>query len=142
MKKVNHVRCSILRLRVYNKAYCFWFGGSKIKFQNWFWNISPYLMQVFLKVWFLPFCSSVFNKRKWKIPSFFFETTDSITTWYLGRQPRVDNSPHDSFFCLPTHSSSLNSKYVSSDDNRLNISLENLRKYPRTPVLSLSPVHI
>ena len=57
--------------------------------------------------------------------------------YYLvfGRQPRIDSF----FFFFPQkHSSSLNSKYVFSDDNRLNMSLENLRKYPRTPGLSLS----
>jgi len=62
----------------------------------------------------------------------------------FGRQPRIDSSPHDRFFfSFPQkHSSSLNSKYVFSDDNRLNMSLENLRKYLMTPGLSLSLVHI
>lgn len=58
----------------------------------------------------------------------------------FGRQPKTDNSPHDSFIFSHIHPPQIQNTF--SDDNRVHIDLENLRKYPRTQVLSLSPVCI
>ena len=84
------------------------------------------------------------TKENGKYPSFSFKL---LTQLLLGIWQTTKNrqfSPWQVlFFCFPQkHSSSLNSKYVFSDDNRLNMSLDNLRKYPTTPGLSLSLVHI
>ena len=78
------------------------------------------------------------TKKNGKYPLFFF-----FNYWFNWDWQTTKNGWFSKWqFHFFTHSSSLNSKYVFSDNNRLNIDLENLRKYPRTQVLSLSLVYI
>lgn len=99
MKKLNHIRCSILRSRVYNKACCFGSWVTKLNILKR--QSMPHTC--FPEYVFPPFYSTGTNKTRWKIPPFFFFCFKNYwLNYYLifGRQSKIDNSPHDRFWGL------------------------------------------
>lgn len=126
--------CSTLRLRVYSRAYCFWRGGA-IKLNTLKTDFIPHIC--FSKYTaFLDFTHLSSTKAKWKTLSFFKQLTELLLGIWQTKEQTILYIRY--FFVLFTHSFSLNTKCVFSNDNRLNIDLENLRKYPGMHVLSLS----
>lgn len=117
---------------LYNKSILFCVHRvPKIKFQNWFWNISPYLLSSFPNCMVYTFVHLYSTKKMENTPLFLLNYWLNYCLVF-DRQPRIDSSPHvEFFFSLPQKlSSSLNSSISTQVTTELNMSLKNLRKYP------------